>query len=81
VVKALIGSLPANVWSDFIDHRFVRGIADGTLKRESFEHFIKQDYLYLQNYARAAALAAYKSKQLTVCQRGYQDQALTFCHS
>ncbi|GAB5586905.1 trifunctional hydroxymethylpyrimidine kinase/phosphomethylpyrimidine kinase/thiaminase [Umbelopsis nana] len=62
VVKALIGSLPANVWSDFIDHRFVRGIADGTLKRESFEHFIKQDYLYLQNYARAAALAAYKTK-------------------
>lgn len=50
------------MWSDFIDHRFVRGIADGTLNRESFEHFIKQDYLYLQNYARAAALAAYKSK-------------------
>lgn len=61
-MKALIGSLPGNMWSDFIDHRFVRGIADGTLNRESFEHFIKQDYLYLQNYARAAALAAYKSK-------------------
>jgi hydroxymethylpyrimidine/phosphomethylpyrimidine kinase len=66
-VKALIASLPQNMWSNFIDHRFVRGIADGTLKRESFEHFIKQDYLYLQNYARAAALAAYKSE--FICNR------------
>ncbi|KAJ2961322.1 hypothetical protein NQZ79_g3419 [Umbelopsis isabellina] len=64
VVKALIESLPENIWSDFIDHKFVRGIADGTLKRESFEHFIKQDYLYLQNYARAAALAAYKTRDI-----------------
>ncbi|CAO3658273.1 unnamed protein product [Umbelopsis ramanniana] len=64
VVKALIASLPQNIWSDFIDHKFVRGIADGTLKRESFEHFIKQDYLYLQNYARAAALAAYKTRDI-----------------
>jgi hydroxymethylpyrimidine/phosphomethylpyrimidine kinase len=65
----LIDSLPENIWSDFIDHKFVRGIADGTLKRESFEHFIKQDYLYLQNYARAAALAAYKSKKVYGCRR------------
>lgn len=59
-VTAVIDSLPEGVWSAFIDHPFVRGIADGTLPVESFVYYLKQDYLYLQHYARAAALAAYK---------------------
>ncbi|KAG2195245.1 hypothetical protein INT47_007974 [Mucor saturninus] len=54
-------SLPEGLWSEFLDHSFVRGIADGTLPVESFVYYLKQDYLYLQHYARAAALAAYKS--------------------
>lgn len=61
-VTAVIDSLPKGVWSAFVDHPFVRGIADGTLPVESFVYYLKQDYLYLQHYARAAALAAYKSK-------------------
>jgi hydroxymethylpyrimidine/phosphomethylpyrimidine kinase len=53
-------SLPNNLWSEFIHHPFVRGIADGTLPTESFIYYLKQDYLYLQHYARSAALASYK---------------------
>ncbi|KAL0078884.1 Phosphomethylpyrimidine kinase-domain-containing protein [Phycomyces blakesleeanus] len=68
-VKALRDSLPKGMWSEFIDHPFVRGIADGTLPKESFIHYIKQDYMYLQHYARSAALAAYKSPNIDMCAR------------
>ncbi|KAJ1536098.1 hypothetical protein HK096_000708, partial [Nowakowskiella sp. JEL0078] len=50
-------------WNDYIDHPFVKGIADGTLPAECFKHFIKQDYLYLIHYARGYALAAYKEHE------------------
>ncbi|KAI9485426.1 MAG: Phosphomethylpyrimidine kinase-domain-containing protein [Benjaminiella poitrasii] len=63
-VTACKESLPKGLWSDFIDHPFVRGIADGTLPIESFTYYLKQDYLYLQHYARAASLAAYKSNTM-----------------
>ncbi|KAI8086455.1 Phosphomethylpyrimidine kinase-domain-containing protein [Halteromyces radiatus] len=66
-VQALRDALPEGLWSEFIDHPFVRGMADGTLPREAFIHYIKQDYLYLVNYARSAALAAYKSKDIDMC--------------
>lgn len=59
-IDACKESLPTGLWSEFIDHPFVRGIANGTLPLESFIFYLKQDYLYLQHYARAAALAAYK---------------------
>ncbi|CAO3608355.1 unnamed protein product [Mucor fragilis] len=61
LIIAIKETLPKGLWSDFIDHPFVRGIADGTLPVESFTYYLKQDYLYLQHYARAASLAAYKS--------------------
>lgn len=59
-IDACKESLPTGLWSEFIDHPFVRGIANGTLPLESFIFYLKQDYLYLQHYARSAALAAYK---------------------
>lgn len=62
-VKALKDALPAGLWDEFLDHPFVRGMADGTLPKENFIYYIKQDYLYLQHYARSAALAAYKCKR------------------
>ncbi|KAI8377831.1 Phosphomethylpyrimidine kinase-domain-containing protein [Radiomyces spectabilis] len=68
-VEALKSSLPTGVWDQFIDHPFVRGMADGTLPKENFIFYIKQDYLYLQHYARAAALAAYKSADIEMCAR------------
>ncbi|KAI9321645.1 Phosphomethylpyrimidine kinase-domain-containing protein [Dichotomocladium elegans] len=68
-VKALKDALPAGLWNQFINHPFVRGMADGTLPKESFIHYIKQDYLYLQHYARTAALAAYKSPTIDMAAR------------
>ncbi|CEG69252.1 hypothetical protein RMATCC62417_05356 [Rhizopus microsporus] len=64
LLTAIKEKLPKNLWFEFIHHPFVRGIADGTLPTESFIYYLKQDYLYLQHYARAAALASYKSKTM-----------------
>ena len=56
------------LWSDVEDiyaailaHPFLTGLADGTLARESFRHYIVQDAHYLRGYARALAVCAAKA--------------------
>jgi len=64
---SLAGKLKAacpDDWRDFTEHAFVRGLADGSLPEASFRHFLVQDYLFLVNFARAYALAVYKSAAL-----------------
>ena len=51
-------------WLAYIEHAFVRQLGDGTLEPEAFRHYLKQDYLFLIQFARAFALAAYKSPTL-----------------
>lgn len=52
-------------WNRYVQHSFVRQIGDGTLDRACFEHYLKQDYIFLIQYARAYGLAAFKSSNLT----------------
>lgn len=40
-----------------LDHRFVRGLADGSLPQEHFATYIAQDAFFLESFARAYALA------------------------
>lgn len=54
----------AEVWRAYTDHEFVRRLADGTLPEANFRHYLTQDYLFLIHFARAYALAAYKSETL-----------------
>lgn len=51
-------------WRAYIEHRFVRELGNGSLAPEAFQHYLKQDYLFLIQFARAYALAAYKSPTL-----------------
>lgn len=51
-------------WNDYIDHSFVRQLADGSLPQDSYLHYLKQDFLFLKQYARAWALAIYKADTL-----------------
>ena len=53
-----------NEWDAYIQHDFVRQLGDGTLAADAFRHYLKQDYLFLIQFARAFALAAYKSPTL-----------------
>lgn len=48
-------------WDAYIQHAFVQQLGDGTLPEDSFRHYLKQDYLFLIQFGRAFALAAYKS--------------------
>jgi len=52
------------LWEAYLDHPFVKGIGDGTLDKEKFKHYLKQDYIYLIEYSRIFAIGASKSKDL-----------------
>ena len=49
------------IYAAILAHPFVSGLADGTLPREAFRHYIVQDAHYLRGYARALALCAAKA--------------------
>ncbi len=51
-------------WDRYVDHPFVRRMEDGTLPEAAFRAYLVQDYLFLIQFARATALAAYKSRAL-----------------
>ncbi len=40
-----------------LEHRFVRGIAEGSLPLENFQEYVAQDAFFLESFARAYALA------------------------
>ncbi len=54
----------APLWAAQLEHPFVRGIADGTLEPERFARWVRQDYLYLIDFARIFAWAVAKSDRL-----------------
>ena len=51
-------------WRAYTEHPFTAGLADGTLPEEAFRRYLVQDYLFLIEFARAYALAVYKSPRL-----------------
>jgi len=51
-------------WLAYVGHPFTAGLADGTLPETAFRHYLVQDYLFLVEFARAYALAVYKSPHL-----------------
>ena len=52
-------------WTDYTEHEFVRKLGEGTLPLPVFQDYLVQDYHFLVQFARANALAAYKSRNLT----------------
>jgi thiaminase/transcriptional activator TenA len=54
----------APLWRALHDHPFVRGIGSGDISRERFEHYLRQDYVYLVEFSRVLAVASAKSEGL-----------------
>lgn len=51
-------------WRAYTEHPFTHAMADGSLPEAAFRHYLVQDYLFLIEFARAYALAIYKSPDL-----------------
>ena len=51
-----------SIYQEIIEHPFNRELAEGSLAKEKFQFYMKQDALYLVEFARALALAASKAK-------------------
>ena len=51
-------------WEVQLEHPFVRGLGDGTLPEERFANWVRQDYLYLKEFARIFAWAVAKADRL-----------------
>lgn len=51
----------SGVYDAILAHPFLAGLADGTLPRESFRHYVVQDAHYLRGYAKALAVCAAKA--------------------
>ena len=51
-------------WWAYVGHRFVTGLGDASLPAHAFRRYLTQDYLFLIQFSRAMALAAYKSDTL-----------------
>ena len=64
------------VWEAIFSHPFVRELGTGTLSRERFLFFVQQDYLYLQDFARALCLGGAKADTLDTLHM-FADHAAT----
>jgi thiaminase (transcriptional activator TenA) len=61
--------LAAPLWEAQYQHPFVRGIADGSLDSDRFRRYLRQDYVYLRDYARAFSIAAARAPTLDLMRR------------
>ncbi|MEK5391645.1 thiaminase II [Margalitia sp. FSL K6-0131] len=53
-----------SIWNQNHQHPFVQGIGKGTLPKEMFQEYMKQDYVYLIQYAKLYAIGVQKANDL-----------------
>ena len=61
-VFAILRNHAGETWQKYTHHPFVEGLADGSLPRAAFLHYLRQDYVFLIHFSRAWALVAVKSE-------------------
>jgi thiaminase (transcriptional activator TenA) len=64
-------------WHAYTRHKFVLLLASGELPEACFRRYLVQDYLFLLHFARAWALAIYKSDTLAEMRRAQRLVAAT----
>lgn len=58
-----------HIWEKNHYHPFVQELGKGTLDKEKFIHYMKQDYVYLVDYAKLFAIAVQKATDLSTMGR------------
>ena len=48
-----------NEWQAYIEHGFVQQLGNATLAPEAFQHYLKQDYLFLIQFALSPCMVGY----------------------
>src|SRR5690625_7361481 len=66
-------------WEGYTHHSFVEQLGEGTLHLAAFQDYLVQDYLFLIQFARANALAAYKSRSLADIQGSADEIGRASC--
>ena len=51
----------AQIWESIFSHPFIQELGRGTLAKERFFYFLKQDWLYSQDFARALCIVGSKA--------------------
>jgi thiaminase (transcriptional activator TenA) len=59
------------IFKTILGHPFLRGLTDGSLRRDAFRFYVIQDALYLRDYARALAVCGARAPQ--------EDDIQMFC--
>jgi thiaminase/transcriptional activator TenA len=67
--SAQLRAAAADIWEAQHRHPFVRGVGDGTLPEQRFAHYVRQDYVFLVEYARMLALGAARAPDLQTMRR------------
>jgi thiaminase/transcriptional activator TenA len=74
-VSAQAATFTAGLWAvaepifdQILAHPFLRGLTDGTLPEDRFRFYVKQDALYLRQYARCLAMASVKAPNAHWCE-------------
>src|SRR5690554_6183777 len=69
-------SIADDIWEAQHAHPFVTGIGDGSLDLDKFKHWLRQDYLYLIDYAKLFGAGMLKAPTLeltnTMSQMGHE---------
>ncbi|KAJ3103806.1 hypothetical protein HDU97_009811 [Phlyctochytrium planicorne] len=70
IVGYLVESTKA-LWAKFQNHPFVLKVENGSLPLSSFQYFLKQDYIFLRQFARFSSLSTFKAKDMYGITNGY----------
>lgn len=57
------------IWEAQVRHPFVQGIGRGDLAKTKFQHWVRQDYLFLIDYARLLSLSSARAADLETATR------------
>lgn len=52
------------IWDASLNHPFLTGLKDGTLDQRKFAYYMRQDYVYLIDYAKVFAIGSIKAPDL-----------------